>query len=434
MTILLAANNATTTLASGIGTSATVITVASGTGSLFPSPSSGQSFKVSLTDAATQSIHEVCLCTSRTTDSLTIVRAQEGTTAHTWSGGDYVANMPTAGTLSNTVQNDQLQSQTFTYVSAGGTSDAITATIASGLTALVDGLQFTFKATAVNTTITPTLTVTLGSTVTSTLTIVKNNNQALQVGDIPGLNAPMTVIYSSVYGAWVLRNPASTAIGVIQPVNGGTGLASLTNNAVLIGSGTASVSSVSPGAAGNVLANVGGYWTSASSFFLPFILTAGTSGNITVPAGATAMKVTMTGAGGGPDGANGGDTTIYTGAAQWVAGGGYASTWVPGSCSTGGGTSGNGLAITGGYGSAYSTVSYGGVSFWGGGGTAVNVTVPGAGAGWAINTSAGGAGATYIIWQSGLTPGSTIPYSVGAASSLATWKGGGGIILIEWFL
>ena len=94
----------------------------------------------------------------------------------------------------------------------------------------------------------------------------------------------------------------------------------------------------------------------------------------------------------------------------------------------------DGLAITGGYGSAYSTVSYGGVSFWGGGGSGVNVTVPGAGAGWAINTSAGGAGATYIIWQSGLTSGSTIPYSVGATSSLAMWKGGGGIILIEWFL
>jgi hypothetical protein len=104
MTTLLFANNAITVLASPITTSSTTISVAPGTGSLFPSPTSGQSFRLTLTDLATGLIYEILDCTSISGDSMTVSRAQEGTTAHSWSAGDKVAMFPTAGTMQNFAQ------------------------------------------------------------------------------------------------------------------------------------------------------------------------------------------------------------------------------------------------------------------------------------------------------------------------------------------
>lgn len=98
---LLAANNAQTVLAAGISASATTMTVNTGTGALFPSPSSGVSyFKLTLVDAATGQLTEIVHVTARTGDTMTISRGQEGTTARAWSANDIAANMMTAGTLS----------------------------------------------------------------------------------------------------------------------------------------------------------------------------------------------------------------------------------------------------------------------------------------------------------------------------------------------
>ena len=74
----LFANNASTTLASPISASSTTISVYPGQGALFPSPTSGQGFTVTLTDAATGKLTEIMLCTNRTGDTLTVTRAQEG--------------------------------------------------------------------------------------------------------------------------------------------------------------------------------------------------------------------------------------------------------------------------------------------------------------------------------------------------------------------
>ena len=111
MTILLYANNVNTALASPISSSSTVITVTPGTGSLFPSPSSGQSFRLTLNDASTGLIYEILNCTSRSGDLLTVQRAQEGTTAKSWDAGDKVGMFPTAGTMENLAQ---LSGATFT--------------------------------------------------------------------------------------------------------------------------------------------------------------------------------------------------------------------------------------------------------------------------------------------------------------------------------
>jgi hypothetical protein len=104
MTILLFANNAQTTLASGISESATTCTLATGTGTKFPSPSAGQAFKMTFTDAASGTLNEIVLCTARTSDVCTIVRAQEGTTARSWIAGDIASNYFTAGAAASFAQ------------------------------------------------------------------------------------------------------------------------------------------------------------------------------------------------------------------------------------------------------------------------------------------------------------------------------------------
>lgn len=102
---LLANNNAKSVLAAGISASATVITVGTGAGALFPSPVSGQSyFKLTITDAATKTISEIMHVTSVTGDVMTVIRGQEGTTARVWSTNDIVSNMITAGTFDSMLQ------------------------------------------------------------------------------------------------------------------------------------------------------------------------------------------------------------------------------------------------------------------------------------------------------------------------------------------
>ena len=72
------ANNATTTLAAPLTATATTVTLASGTGSLFPPLSGGNTFISTLTDAATGLVREIVKVTAITGDVLTVVRAQEG--------------------------------------------------------------------------------------------------------------------------------------------------------------------------------------------------------------------------------------------------------------------------------------------------------------------------------------------------------------------
>lgn len=83
------ANNAATTLASNITNVATSLTVATGTGSLFPSLTGSQYFYCTLQGASGTPI-EIVKVTAVSTDTFTIVRAQDGTTASAFSTGDRV--------------------------------------------------------------------------------------------------------------------------------------------------------------------------------------------------------------------------------------------------------------------------------------------------------------------------------------------------------
>ncbi len=121
MTIFLAANNAASQLAASITNVQTTITLAAGTGALFPSPTGSQVFTVTVEDAGTGLIREVMYCTSRTVDTLTVTRGQEGTTAHAFTIHDPVANLFTKGTFDVLAQNPSSATGVVAAVSGSGT-------------------------------------------------------------------------------------------------------------------------------------------------------------------------------------------------------------------------------------------------------------------------------------------------------------------------
>jgi hypothetical protein len=81
-------NNATTQLATSLTTGTTTLSVTAGTGAKFPAPGASQWFPVTLIKA--NGTLEICRCTSRSGDVLTVARAQEGTAAQAFAAGDRV--------------------------------------------------------------------------------------------------------------------------------------------------------------------------------------------------------------------------------------------------------------------------------------------------------------------------------------------------------
>jgi len=93
------ANNAFGTLNAGISNSATSATLSSGQGARFPTLSTDDYFYATLID--TSNNLEVVKCTARSSDVLTITRAQDNTTARAFAAGDRVELRITAAALSD---------------------------------------------------------------------------------------------------------------------------------------------------------------------------------------------------------------------------------------------------------------------------------------------------------------------------------------------
>lgn len=94
----LFANNATSRLRIDIPAGSPTITLAAGDGAQFPLPTGDDFFMVTLDDRRTGQI-EICKCTSRSGDILTVERGQEDTVAQDFKLGSLVSNRITAGTL-----------------------------------------------------------------------------------------------------------------------------------------------------------------------------------------------------------------------------------------------------------------------------------------------------------------------------------------------
>ena len=111
---------------------------------------------------------------------------------------------------------------------AGGTADAITATYSPAPAALVAGLTLYVRAASANATTTPQFSP---NGLTGKV-IVKNNNQALAVGDIAGAGHWLHLVYDATNGVWELMNPA-TFIGAVQTGGTANGVAYLNASKVL---------------------------------------------------------------------------------------------------------------------------------------------------------------------------------------------------------
>jgi hypothetical protein len=111
MANMLFTNNAATTLASSISSTATSLTVASGTGSLFPSPTGTQYFYCTL-QATTGSTIEIIKVTARSSDTFTIIRGQDGTGGSSFTAGDKVELRIVAATMNDLPKLDE--TNTFT--------------------------------------------------------------------------------------------------------------------------------------------------------------------------------------------------------------------------------------------------------------------------------------------------------------------------------
>ena len=237
-------NKAITTLSGAHNNTTTTINLNPGDGALFPSPSAGEHFAVTI--QATDGTAEVCYCTSRSADALTVTRGQEASlgapVAQTYVGGEAVELRVTAGTLNEFSQTtvaetisgnkthtgkvviidgvaDQeppsiLQSKLLGVMSAtgAGTVDAITATFSPVFAALTNGLTCFVRASGANTITAPTFKP--DSLVAKT--IVRYGNTALVVGDISAAGHELILRYNSTNDNWELLNPASVPDDAIK--------------------------------------------------------------------------------------------------------------------------------------------------------------------------------------------------------------------------
>lgn len=97
-------NNAVGVLASSITSTATTIFVAAGQGAYFPAPTVSDYFFATLIDSSNNL--EIVKVTARTTDTLTVVRGQDGTVARAYAAGDKIELRVVAAALTEMIQRD----------------------------------------------------------------------------------------------------------------------------------------------------------------------------------------------------------------------------------------------------------------------------------------------------------------------------------------
>ena len=96
--MLLFSNNATTLLANAIVAADVTLNVSTGSGSEFPTITEGSIFMVTVKNPATGALEHM-KCTARSSDALTVTRAQEGTTAQDFPVNSIVSLRVTKETL-----------------------------------------------------------------------------------------------------------------------------------------------------------------------------------------------------------------------------------------------------------------------------------------------------------------------------------------------
>jgi len=151
MAVAVYTNNATATLSSSITAASTSLTVTSGQGALFPSTASGNYFYVTLID--TVGTVEIVKVTAKTTDTFTIVRAQDGTTASAFASGSKVELRIVAAGMNeklaktgDTATDLAITNLTVTNMSLSGNVTAGSATISPAELSYLDGVTSNLQA------------------------------------------------------------------------------------------------------------------------------------------------------------------------------------------------------------------------------------------------------------------------------------------------
>jgi len=96
---VLFSNNASAAIASSITASATSIVLAAGTGAYFPSPSISDWFYLTLVDSSNNL--EIVKVTSRSGDTLTVIRGRDGTTGRAYPAGSIAECRVTAAVFAD---------------------------------------------------------------------------------------------------------------------------------------------------------------------------------------------------------------------------------------------------------------------------------------------------------------------------------------------
>ena len=123
-------NFARSKVATGIGAGDTTLAITGGTGALFPALTGAEYFYLTLENSSL--VREIVKVTARTTDTLTIVRAQDGTTAVAWVAGDVVSLRFNAAAISEAVTGTLLAANNLSDVANAATARANIGAVTSG--------------------------------------------------------------------------------------------------------------------------------------------------------------------------------------------------------------------------------------------------------------------------------------------------------------
>lgn len=411
-------NNANATLAASIDSSATSITLTSGQGARFPTLAGGDYFYATLVD--TSNNLEIVKCTARSTDVLTVVRAQESTTARAYNTGDRIEIRITAQTFADATTatpaqvSDQANTSTGYFDVPTGTTAQRPGSPTSGAIRFntdTGSLEFYDGTTWIQTNLIPvvnSVTGTIYAGAASTLTLsVSNSTDTITVRFAEGGS-----VLADVTGVAVSAGSASVSVpaAVYGQTAGDTISVSIINQ-----DGTPSSNAVTKTVqglpTGGTITTYSGYrahaFTSSGSFVVPSGFSATAEYLIVAGGGAGGSRI---GGGGGAGGMITGSTTISAQTYTVTVGGGGAGV-LQDSNLTGG---------SGGNSSALGQTSTGG----GGGGSGDDNS---SGEGYGVSGGSGGGGA----WRNaGLSTGGSGTSGQGSAGG-TSWPrtdshGGGG--------
>ena len=199
-------NNAKTTLSSGVNNSTTTIPVTEG--SVFPAADlagSGTFFLATLDDTTNNEIVKVTTCSGNSGNiNLTVVRAQEGTTARAFSSGDQIELRFTAGTIDHIRSDNTVHTNTFTTANASTTDFTLNQSVVdeNDLVVFIDGV---FQAHN---------TYTVSGT-TLTLATAPASGRVVTAYSIKGLRSATNVAIATMTG----DNSDTTLTLPIEPIN-----------------------------------------------------------------------------------------------------------------------------------------------------------------------------------------------------------------------